>query len=52
MKSMKRISALLLSLVLLVSLCVSVSASDVPDMASAILYSLHMCICVMPVSLL
>ena len=35
MKSMKRISALLLSLVLLVSLCVPVSASDVPDMASA-----------------
>lgn len=34
MKSMKRISALLLSLVLLVSLCVPVSASDVPDIST------------------
>ena len=34
MKSTKRISALLLSLVLLVSLCIPVSASDVPDIST------------------
>ena len=34
MKSMKRISALLLSLVLLVSLCIPVSASDGLDIST------------------